>query len=245
MRRIILSLVLGIVGSLLATGQSMAGGAPATPWQFTIKGQDRGVMFVTFVTDTPPTNTATGYGISLDAGGPFAFTGTWYFNADNDIACGFIQTGAFDTFSGNFVTKSPGNGGLIAKASTSHGPQKFKAPQAGPIADLSGSWAGEIKSRQLKGLDSFTLTPATNNMPGWFDLVGTGISESGSFTLTGAVLVTTDRNAAGYTISNFGTATTQAAYVGRINRRGDKLILRGRDADSQSVTFRAEQPKTK
>ena len=102
-----------------------------------------------------------------------------------------------------------------------------------------------MESDNKKTLQSFVLTPATNNLPGWFDLTGTGIGESGTFTLVGAVLVTSDRNAAGYTITDFGTGTLQASFVGRVSRKLNKLVLRGKDENTKSVTLHAEKPKTK
>ena len=242
MQRIILSLVIGTAVTFFTTTPTVHGAPPPVPWQITINGHDRGVMFLTFLTGTPPTNPATGYGISLDALGPFTLTGTWDLDANDDITCGFVQQIDGGSFSGNFVAKIRGNGGLFAHATTTHGPQKFKAPAPGPVVDLSGSWVGEVKSDHKKALTAFLLTPSTNNMPGWFDLNGTGIGDSGSFDLAGALLVTTDHNAAGYTVSMYSLTTSQAAFVGRLTRKGNKLRLSGRDENGKSVVFHAEKP---
>lgn len=238
MRRFIYGLVLGSAASLLTVASTTADN---TPWQITVLGQDRGVIFMTFQNDL----TLTGYGISLDAGGPFDLLGTWDNDANGDVVGGFTQYIEDGSRSGIVEGRSRGNGGFIGHVKTTHGPQKFKAPAPAPVPDLTGSWTGDVESDNKKTLQTFTLTPATNNLPGWFDLNGSGISESGTYTLTGAVLVTSDRNAAGYTISNFGTGTLQASVVGKVTKKLNRLVLRGNDENAKNVTLHAERPSTK
>ncbi|MEI6082765.1 MAG: hypothetical protein WCS70_00530 [Verrucomicrobiota bacterium] len=223
------------------TAQSIAGVAPAAPWQITVLGQDRGVIFLTFANDF----TSTGYGISLDALGPFTIAGTWDNDANGDIVGGFTEFVEGGSQAGIIEGRVRGNGGFVGHVKTTHGPQKFKAPAPGPIPDLSGSWTASVESDGKKTLETFTLTPSTNNVPGWFDLNGNGIDNNGSFALSGAVLVTTDRNAAGYTISNFGTSTLQAAFIGKVSKKANRLVLRGKDENDKGTTLQAEKPKTK
>ncbi|MCG3147466.1 MAG: hypothetical protein PCFJNLEI_00906 [Verrucomicrobiae bacterium] len=238
MRRFISNLVLGTAISLLPVVNTSAGESAVT-WQSTIIGQDRGIIFLTFVDDL----TLTGYGISLNFLGPFTTSGTWGEGAKESVLGGFTSFSDRGNQAGLLEGSVRGNGGFFAKVTTSGGPQKFKAPAPAAIADLSGSWTGSSQLQGKKSLLSFVLTPSTNNLPGWFDLTGTGIGETGSFTLTGAVLMTSDRNAAAYTVSNFGTSTTQAAFIGKVGPKANKWTFKGKDEDNKNILFKAERPK--
>ena len=134
-----------------------------------------------------------------------------------------------------------GNGRLQARARTTQGPQKFKAPPPAASPDLAGAWAGKTSEPGERGLTSFTLAASTN-LPGWFDLSGTGINSGGSFTMSGAVLVTSDNRVGAYTVSDFGTATQTASFAGKLVKRHKKLVLVGNNDEHQHVTLLAERP---
>jgi hypothetical protein len=239
MRRILCGLILGTAAGVLPVATTNAAESTGAPWQCTIVGRDRGVQFLTFWEDF----TLTGYGISLNFVGPFTSAGTWAEGAKDSVIGSFTSYSDRGNQAAIFDARVRPTGGLLAKVTVLNGTQKYKAPAPAAIADLSGVWSGSFRAQGKKPLLAFTLTASTNNMPGWFDLSGTGIGETGSFTLSGAVLVTSDRNAAGYTISNFGTGTTQAAFVGKVGPKANKWTLRGKDENNKTVTFQAQKPK--
>ena len=237
MQKILFGLVLGL---LTAVQPTHAVPAPA-PWQITIVGSDRGVVFLTFSNEF----TSAGYGISLDAAGPFTLTGTWGEGDNNTIIGGFTQFADGGTEAG-IIKKGilRGNGKFIAKVQTTHGRQTFRAPVPAAVVDIGGSWNVEGRIHGHAFLESFTLTASPDKV-GWFDLVGTGADIDGAYTLSGGILVTSDRHVAGYTINTYPSTTLQAVGVGKVNGKTKKLILRGKDQDGKPFVLRATRPTTK
>ena len=220
-----------------AIALSGANNSPVGTWQVSISGSDRGVTFLTFSNDF----TFAGYGISQDALGPFTIAGTWEFDSKGRIVGGYTQFIEGGSTAGILRGSIVGNGRLQARVKTTEGPEKFRAPAPAASPDLAGAWAGKTRQPGENGLTSFTLTASTN-MPGWFDLTGTGIDSGGSFTMSGAVLVTSDRRVGAYTVSDFGTATQTASFAGKLARKGKKLVLIGKNDDRQRVKLLAERP---
>ena len=233
------------LGSLIAAAVclgaaiALSGGnnSPVGTWQVSISGTDRGVTFLTFSNDF----TFAGYGITRDTGS-FTIAGTWEFDSKDRIVSGYTQFIEGGSAAGILRGDVVGNGRLQARARTTQGPQKFKAPPPAASPDLAGAWAGKSSAPGERGLTSFTLAASTNNTPGWFDLSGTGINSSGSFSMSGAVLVTSDHRVGAYTVSDFGTATQTASFAGRLVKKGKKLVLVGMNDDRQHTRLLAERP---
>jgi hypothetical protein len=233
------STLVAVAVCFLAAAKVFSGqdSSPVGVWQFSITGSDRGVAFLTFSNDF---NFA-GYGISRNALGPFTIAGTWDFDAKGDVVAGYTQFIDAGSVAGTLSGRIFGKGRFHAKAKTTDGHQKFQAPTPAEVDDISGSWVGEVSSGGQKALESFTLTASTN-MAGWFDLAGTGVGESGSFTVTGAVLVTSDNRIGAFTVSDFGTATETASFAGKLVKKGKKFTLSGENEDRNDVILRAERP---
>lgn len=231
------ALVLGMATALAVASQSHAqGSSPEGTWQFTIEGSDRGVAYLTFSNDF----SVTGYGITRDALGAFDVGGTWGLDEKDNVVVGYTFFIPGGNQAGSIEGKIVGTGAFQGQSETTAGPLKFRAPAPAPAPDLAGTWVGELKAGGTKILETFTLTVNTN-LPGWFDLTGAGVSEAGSFSVTGAVLVTSDNRAAATTINFFGDGTMESAFAGKLVKKGNKLVFTGKNTDRKAVQLRAER----
>ena len=228
-RTIILSLVTGCV-CFAASSDS-----PEGTWATQIVGKDHGVCYLTFSNNAA----VTGYGIAVDALGPFLVAGTWDFDAKGKVVAGFTQfinTGS----AGAQLQGKVNNNKLRAKVKSTGGPFNLKGSPPSDIADLTGAWTAEGKQRGKPVFYSFSAA-LSSNTPAWFDLSGAGNNNTGPFTLTGGILITPDNRVAAYTVYDYGGSTETSAFSGKLVKRGNKLVLRGKTDTHQKVSIRAER----
>jgi hypothetical protein len=229
-RSILLSFITGAV-CLGANSDS-----PEGTWATQIVGRDHGICYLTFSNDF----SVAGYGITLDALGPFQMDGSWILDSHQRLVGGFTQFiqggGAGAKFRGKV-----NNNKLRVHVNSTGGSFNFKGDPAGDIPDLTGPWVGEVR---VKGKKSFVMYDATlsTNVPAWFDLAGSGTSDAGTFTVTGGILATPDNQLAAFTVNDTGTSTDTAAFIGKVRARGKKLVLRGRSDGNDTVVIRATRP---
>lgn len=239
MRRNLLVIVTVIATALLpATATPTQEQSPVGTWPVTIQGTDRGVLYLTFADNL----TLTGYGISRDAAGWFDLAGAWDFDRHGNVVGGFTQFIEAGSRAGILQGRLLGNGRLSANVKTTDGPQKWRAPQRdGLLPDLTGSWVSETITEGARVFQQFHLAPSTN-YPGRLDLTGIGINNNGTFDLTGALLVTSDRQVAGFiTVIPQSTDGLQIALSGKLNGKANLLKLTGRNQNNQDVRLRAER----
>src|SRR5439155_3874552 len=105
----------------------------------------------------------------------------------------------------------------------------------------TGPWRCEVRSKGKKFFVMFDATLSTNTLA-WFDLAGDGTSDDGNFTLTGALLITPNNRVAAYTVAATDTSTDTASFVGKLVKKGRRLVLRGRDENHKHVSMHAERP---
>jgi hypothetical protein len=201
-------------------------------------GADRATCFLTFSNDF----TWTGYGIALKSFGPVTFDGTWSVDAKQRITGGFTEFRDDGDVGGTFIARLNGSNKLRARAITAtHRPLKFNGVAQSTLLDVSGSnWVGEVRSRGNKIFQSYTFTASTN-LPGWFDIEGAGVAEGGTYTINGGLVVTSDRRANGYLISDFGSAGTTStwSFAGKFLPSLERAVFRGRQDNGHHFVIHA------
>jgi hypothetical protein len=230
------SLFLGLVSLFPVGASAQVTNSPVATWAVTLAGRDRGLTYLTFSNDF----TWGGYGISLKSFGPFTIDGsTWSYNQQLEVVSGYTQFLPNDVEAGRITITLPGGSKLRGRAVASNGHFNLKGEPLSPAPNVSGSWIGKVRTRGTKFFETYMITASTN-LPGWFDVDGQGVNSSGTFTISGALIVNADRRANGYTISDYGSSvTTTSSFSGRFNAPLDKVGFVGRDDDNHSVVIRA------
>jgi len=229
LRIILLSL---ITASVCLGGSS---NSPVGTWATQIVGKDHGVCYLTFSNNF----VIAGYGIAVDALGPFVMAGTWDLDKKGKLVGGFTQFIDGGSAGANLDGKVNHNK-LRAHVKSTEGPFNLKGEPADDIADLAGLWNAKVKQHGKPFFATFSAALSTN-IPAWFDLTGSGVNDTGSFTLSGAIVITPDNRVAAYTVYDYGTATETDAFTGKLVKRGKKLVLRGRTENKQPASLRAER----
>lgn len=228
-RTILLSL---LTGTVCLAGNS---DSPIGVWATQIVGKDHGVCYLTFSNDL----SVTGYGISIDALGPFDVAGNWLLDGKGRLVGGFAQFIEGGGAGARFKGKVNNNKMRIHVSSTS-GRFNFKGEPANDIPDLTGPWVFEGRVKNQKFFADCTATLSTN-VPARFDIAGMGTSGSGNFSVSGGVLVTPDGRLGAFLMSDSGTSFETAAFVGKVISRGRKLVLRGRNDENDPVSIRGRR----
>ncbi len=230
MWRFILAWIISTAVSLAASSDS-----PVGTWATQIVGKDHGICYLTFSNDM----SVAGYGISLDALGPFNLLGNWNIDGKGRLVGGltqFIPNGGF----GALYRGKAHNDKLRVHVNSTAGGFNFKGEPANDIADLTGPWNAKVKRNGKPFFVAFNAVLSTN-VPAWFELSGNGNNANGSFALSGGILITPDDRVAAYTVYDYGTSVETNAFVGKLVKRGKKLVLRGRTDNNQPAMFRAER----
>ena len=180
-----------------------------------------------------------GYGIAVDALGPFLMAGTWDLNNKGKLVGGFTQF--IDSGSaGAQMEGKVNNDKLRVQVKSTEGPFRLKGDPAGDISDIGGGWNAKVRRKGKPFYYTFTSTLSTN-VPAWFDITGSGANDDGAFTVTGAMLITPDNRVAAYTTYDYGTSTQTDAFVGKLRARGKRLVLEGRTDSHDNVSLKAER----
>jgi len=234
--------VWGVVSAILLCNphRAVAGGAssPVGTWQTSIKGADSGVAYLTFSNNL----TFVGYGYSRRSFGMFGLSGTWGNNSAGQVVAGFTQDFIDGSEAGSFNAKVSGNSKkLTALAKGSVGKLRLLgAPGDSPIDDLSGDWTSQVTIEGRRHMENYTIVTSTN-WPGVFDLTGSGIDDSGSFTISGAMIVNSRNQAAGFTANDYGTSVVTNSVSGNVLKKGKRLVLQGHQSTGKDVSIQAEK----
>ena len=226
------------MGCLLGLGAvAQTTDSPLGTWEAELaaSGGDRATCYMTFLDDA----TWSGYGISTRSLGPFTIVGTWS-NDDKGRVIGaatlFMPTGDLVT---TLLGRVKGDKLRATVRKAAGGEFKMKAETATAPVDVSGNWTAEVRTRQSKDFQSWTLTASTNTL-GWFDLAGMGVGPGGAFTVTGALVVTSNRRASGYTLTDLGVSgVVTSSFSGRFQSSSRRGTFRGRDHAGHDVVIKA------
>lgn len=233
---LIAALFLGglVVHPAVVRGQTLS---PVGTWEVILLGADKGTAMMTFSNDF----TVSGYGIARKQFGLFTLTGTWAFSAPGEVVVAYVQTvngvGSAVSFkalllrNGRFRAKGTGPGG-----SNFH----FKGDQPANLPDLSGSWTASGK-RRGKSLNELYTVTASTNFPAVFDVTGMGLSDAGSFTLTGAIIASS-RNQLNASIDRtFGVDIQRSSLFGKVKPSKPEMQLQGIDDTRAHLKLKVTQ----
>ena len=203
-------------------------------------GPDRATCYLTFSNDF----TWTGYGVALKSLGPVTFDGTWSVDSRGRVTGGFTEFRNDGDVGGTFTATLNGTNKLRTKAITAtHHPLKLNAVALSTPPDVSGTnWVGEVRTEGSINFQSYTFTASTN-LPGWFDITGSAIGQTGSYTISGGLVVTSDRRANGFLTSDFGSggATSTWSFAGRFLPSLDSATFKGRQENGHTLIIHASK----
>ena len=199
-------------------------------------GRDRTTCYLTFSNDL----TWAGYGIALKSLGPVTITGTWDVDAHGLIIGSFTEHRNAGAIAGTLTRLVASRTRIRGGAIATQGRINLKGIALGTPPDLSGDWTGEVMTGGNTSFQSYTFSISTNG-PGWFDITGTGVGEGGMYTITGAVVVASDRSANGYLVSDFGTGNTTStwSFAGKFLPSLERATFRGHADTGNDVLIHA------
>ena len=245
MRTFVVALLfLGVVSSFLVGTSAQSpvdSDALVGTWetQWIGPGRDRATCYLTFSNDF----TWSGYGIALKSFGPVTIAGTWGVDSNDRTIGSFTEYRGDGDIAGTFKRIAVAHSHLRGRASTGHRHITVNGDASSTPLDVSGSnWVGEVRTGGNTIFQLYTFTASTN-APGWFDITGSGHGRSGTYTISGALVVTSNRRANGYLASDFGSVNTTStwSFAGRFVPSLERGLFRGRDDSGNRVVIHATQ----
>ncbi len=239
---VVASLFLGVVSSFLVGTSAQSPVDPHAPvgtWetQWIGPGRDWATCYLTFSNDF----TWSGYGIALKSLGPVTIAGTWGVDSRDRIIGSFTEYRGDGDIAGTLTKLVAGHHKIHGRAFATQGHITVKGSSLATPPDVSGSnWVGQVRTRGNTSFQSYAFTASTNS-PGWFDITGTGVGESGAYTISGALVVTSDRRANGYLVSDFGSVGTTStwSFAGKFLPSLQRAAFRGRTDTDHAIVIRA------
>ncbi|HVM60933.1 MAG TPA: hypothetical protein VMV72_08705 [Verrucomicrobiae bacterium] len=209
----------------LSRGQNTS---PVGTWQVTILGSQKGVLMMAF-SNNNNTNTVTGYGISRKQFGFITLSGSWGFNSKGDVVAAYVQNVGTTSTAYTFTAKMLPSGQFQAKA-ISHGSGSYvcKGEQPTSFPNLSGTWNATLK-RKGKIYSELFAVSASTNYPYAYDVTGTGLSEAGSFTLSGSIIASAEDKVNAAVARTFGTDVQNSSLSGVFKSKHSRMMLSGSD----------------
>ena len=200
--------------------------SPVGTWQVSVLGSEKGIIMMTFSNNS----TVSGYGITRKDFGLMTFAGVWGYDSQGDVTAAYIQTtngvGTAYAFTAHMLS---GNR-FRAKAISRGGGYRGNGEQPESFPDLSGSWNDAVQ-RKGEHLNEIFIATLSSNYPAVFDISGQGLSETGSYTLSGTIIVSSEDKVNASIDRTFGTDTQHSSLSGVFKSKdsGDQLQLQGTD----------------
>jgi len=217
----------------LSRGQTIS---PVGTWQVDILDSEKGILMMTFSNNF----TVSGYGITRKQFGFVTLAGNWSFDSQGDVVAGYVQTingvGTAYSLAARMLSASRFRG----KATGTSGGYRCKGEQPESFPDLSGSWNAAVK-RSGKTLNESFIAIASSNYPTVFDVTGQGLSDTASYTLSGAIIVSAENKVNASLDRTFGTVTQHSSLSGLFKPTGSKLLLDGSDDTGAHLSETAVQ----
>jgi len=211
----------GVGHSVLARAETIS---PAGTWQVSILGSEKGTLMMTFSNNF----TVSGYGITRKRFGFITLVGNWSVDSKGDVVVGCVQTVNSNGTAYSLTMHMLSSSRFRGKATGSSGGYRCKGEQPLSFPHLSGSWNGVVKRKGKPLLESFTAT-VSSNYPAVFDVSGQGLSEAGSYTLSGAIIVSS-HNAVNASLNRTFAADTQDSTLSGVFKSSKpKILMSGTD----------------
>jgi len=208
------------------------GGTPdttASTWEVTVSGVPRATCVLNFAADS----TVSGYGIEQSLCGAFTMTGTWSQDLKGLLSGTFDQTFSNTncqhgtTVDGTFAARPGKSTTVSATARDIMGALRWNAVRNPSFPVLAADWGGTLKIKKTKMAEIYELTPE-GSRPGLYSIQGQ--SADATYTLTGALIVTSRNLVTAYIVRQLPTGPVASFYTGRLNFVKQTLTLRGKDA---------------
>jgi len=232
-------LVLALVGCVSVFKPAISHGQSLTPvgtWEVTVLGSDHGTAMMTFSNDF----TLSGYGITQKQFGLFTLTGNWGFNGQGEVVVAYVQALNSINTAGSFTIRSLRSNRFFGKGTGTSGHFRFKGVQPTSFPDLSGLWIATVKRRGQISHETYTIS-VLSNFPAVFGVTGQGLSDTGSYTLTGD-LITASHNKLNASIDRTsGVDTTPSSLWGKLQPRKPEMSLKGADDTDARLDVRVIQ----
>lgn len=232
---LVLALILGmlVIQPVVSRAQPLS---PVGSWEVIISGADRGTSMMTFSNDL----SVSGYGILRKQFGLFTLTGHWGFDTNGNVVVAYLQSlNGVDT-AVSFTARVLHSGRFHAKGTGTGGALQFKGAIVSDFPNLSGSWTAAVKRRGKSLHETYTITASTN-FPAVFDVTGDGLGDTGSFTLTGAIIAASNNKLNASIDRTFGVDTQRSALYGRFKPKKPELDLKGVDDTDAHLSIKAAQ----
>ncbi|HUJ71706.1 MAG TPA: hypothetical protein VLZ30_05645 [Verrucomicrobiae bacterium] len=222
-----------VVPSVVSGGQPIS---PVGSWEVVISGAARGTSIMTFSNDT----SVSGYGILRKQFGLFTLTGNWGFDTNGNVVVACVQALNGVNTAISFTANVRHSGTFQAKGSSTAGALQFKGATVSDLPDLTGTWTAVVKRRSKTLHETYTITVSTN-LPAVFNVTGSGLSDTGSFTLTGNIIATSNNKLNASIDRTFGVDTQRSSLYGRFKPAKPELALKGVDDSDAHLTIKALQ----
>ena len=198
--------------------------SPAGTWQVSVMGAQKGTLMMTFSNNF----TVTGYGITRKQFGFITLAGTWSYDTKGNVVAAYLQTvnGASSAFTLTMRALSPGR--FRGHATGTSGGYQCLGEQPESLPDLSGTWNAIVIRKGKPSNEQFTTTISTN-YPYVFNLTGQGLSQTGSYTLSGMLMATSRDKVSATVARTIGTDTQGSSAAGVFKRARSKMTLVGSD----------------
>jgi hypothetical protein len=213
--------------------------SPVGTWQVSVLGSDRGIIMMTFSNNF----TVSGYGITRKDFGLFTLAGTWGFNNKGDVVVSYVETangvGSGFTLTARMLSADRFRG----KAMSPSGSYRCNGEQPESLPDLSGTWNGTVERKGKNLNETFTAATLSSNSPAVFDISGQGLSGTGSYTLSGTIIVSSENKVNAVIDRTFGTDTRHSSLSGvfKPGHSGDQIRLQGTDNTGAHISETATQ----
>jgi hypothetical protein len=181
-----------------------------------------------------------GYGIVRKQFGLFTLTGHWGFDTNGNVVVAYVQSLNGADTAVSFTANVLRSGKFRAKGSSTDGALQFKGMVVSDFPDLSGSWTAAVKHRGKTLHETYAIAASTN-FPAVFDVTGNGLSDTGSFTLTGSIIATSNNRLNASIDRTFGVNTQRSALYGRFKSAKPEMDLKGVDDTAGHLAITAVQ----
>ena len=233
-------LIFGLFAAVLVFQPAIARGQSLTPvgsWEITILGVDRGNEMLTFSNDF----TVSGYGITRKESGLFTLTGNWGFDSHGDVVVASLQSFGGTNTAASLTAHLTSATRFVAKGKGTAHRFRYQGEKATDFPDLSGFWTAEVSRLGKTLAETYTISPATN-FPAVFDVTGQGLSDTGSYTLSGVMIATShDKLTVSIDRTFPGPDTVHSSLSGTFKHGKPTMVLHGSDQTDAPLKIKAIQ----
>ena len=209
--------------------------SPVGTWEVSIVGSDRGTSIMTFSNGIA----VTGCGITRDQLGFFTVAGNWSLDARGGVIVSYLMsTNGVGSGGASFTARLLHSGRFRGNGHDNDGKLlRFKGEQPSSLPNLTGSWTAVVK-RHTKTLHETYAITASTNFPAVFDVTGNGLSDTGSYTLTGTLIATPDNKLNASIDRTFGVDTQRSSLSGKVRTKDSVIQLKGSDDTNARLSIK-------